>query len=234
MSSGGQSLRRQDEDLDPFPTILSIANTEAATKTYKYGRMLAVRSEFMFSCTTVVQCIVDGGCCKLGDYCTIKNGALGCCPVLVFAPDLAHPEPALTVLRTVSLTSTAMETLVNVAAGLTLGNADIEYTSSSSSTSMTTGSSKTTGSSTATQPTMATHSSNEAMEGREDGWRGEAMVSIGGVGVFLAFIVQILLLRSTDKRDLRAMHCATTSVVRDAGNGIFCGASSAYCCRWSA
>ena len=97
----------------------------------------------MFSCPTDVQCI-DGGCCKLGDYCAVKNGALGCCPVLGFALALASPDPVLAVLRTVSLTSTAMGTLVNMAAGTTLANSKIGYTSSSSSTSMTTGSSKTT------------------------------------------------------------------------------------------
>jgi len=49
------------------------------TKT-KPGTNLNPRSSFTFTCPTSVQCN-DGGCCALGDYCAIKDGSLGCCPI---------------------------------------------------------------------------------------------------------------------------------------------------------
>jgi len=35
---------------------------------------------FTFICPTSVQCN-DGGCCPLGEYCAIKHGTFGCCPL---------------------------------------------------------------------------------------------------------------------------------------------------------
>ena len=49
------------------------------TKTTKEGN-LNPRSSFTFICPTSVQCN-DGGCCAIGDYCAIRDGALGCCPI---------------------------------------------------------------------------------------------------------------------------------------------------------
>jgi hypothetical protein len=49
------------------------------TKT-KLGRNLNPRTSFTFTCPTSVQCN-DGGCCMIGDYCAIRDGALGCCPI---------------------------------------------------------------------------------------------------------------------------------------------------------
>jgi len=49
------------------------------TKT-KPGRNLNPRASFTFVCPTSVQCN-DGGCCMIGDYCAIRDEALGCCPI---------------------------------------------------------------------------------------------------------------------------------------------------------
>ena len=72
----------------PSRTVAGGTAAVSATKTYKYsGRALrrgniAVRDEFTYSCPTDVQCN-NGGCCSLGDYCAIRDGQLGCCPVYV-------------------------------------------------------------------------------------------------------------------------------------------------------
>ena len=61
------------KDSKPTPTGTYPTNTLP-------NRSLLVRDQFTFTCPTSVHC-VDGGCCEFGDYCAIRDGILGCCPI---------------------------------------------------------------------------------------------------------------------------------------------------------
>ena len=63
-----------------WPWNMEPTRTRSEPQQRGNNKALLPRSTYTFSCPTSVQCN-DGGCCNLGDYCAIKEGQLGCCPM---------------------------------------------------------------------------------------------------------------------------------------------------------
>jgi hypothetical protein len=85
-----QKVDKEEEEIDDDTPSPADSDTQSPSRTVGHVRSiaklggklknLAPRSTFTFKCPTSVQCN-DGGYCPVGDYCAIRNGAVGCCPI---------------------------------------------------------------------------------------------------------------------------------------------------------